>query len=151
MKSAKLVCPDEPGLIDRLEGRTLCVRVVAPEKIADAAKRARRTNKLFCVICDCSAPLEDIAIEDGWRGIPIALVAPSVGKFRRLAKKLRALRALNLRVFLPCDRISLIGARLLASVGVPVCVGAAGGNFAYGRRAPFGRTEGNCGITRVQV
>ena len=117
-----LVCPNEPALLERLEGRTLCVCVDSPDEIVAAAKRAGRRNRLHCVICDCATPIEDIKIEASWRGIPIALRAPSTGRFRALSGKLRALRSLNLRVFLACDRANLVGARLLASLGIPVCV-----------------------------
>jgi len=122
MNSLKLVCPSEPALLERLEGRTLCVRVNSPDAIAPAAKLARRHNQLFCVIWDCAVPIEDIQIEDTWRGIPLALMAPSAGRFRGLAGRMRALKSLNLRVFLPSSSVNLIGARLLSSVGIPICV-----------------------------
>ena len=115
----KLVCPHERALIDRLEGRTVCVRVDAARDIAAAAADVRRRNTLACVICE-SVPLEEIEIRDDWHGVPIALMAPSVGRFRNVAKKVAALRKLNLRVYLPAD--DLTGARVLASLGIAVCI-----------------------------
>ena len=82
----------------------------------------RRCNTLSCVICDLSVPIEDIDVEDDWHGVPIALMAPSVGRFRNVAKKVDALRKLNLRVYLPCEADNLAGARVLASLGIPVCI-----------------------------
>jgi hypothetical protein len=117
----KLVCPHERALIDRLEGRTVCVRVDAARDIAAAAADVRRRNTLSCVICE-SVPIEDIEIEDDWQGVPIALMAPSVGRFRNVAKKAAALRKLNLRIYLPCEADNLTGARLLASLGIAVCI-----------------------------
>ena len=117
----KLVCPHESALIDRLEGRSICVRVDATRDIAGAAADVRRRNTLSCVICE-SVPIEEIEIEDDWRGVPIALMALSVGRFRNVAKKLAALRALNLRVYLPSEADNLAGARVLASLGIAVCI-----------------------------
>ena len=117
----KLVCPYEPALIDRLEGRVICVRVDAVQDISAAAADVRRCNTLSCVICDSSVPLEDIDVEDDWQGVPIALMAPSVGRFRNIAKKVATLRKLNLRVYLSGETDNLTGARTLASLGIPVC------------------------------
>ena len=118
----KLVCPHERALIDRLEGRAICVRVDAAGDIVAAAADVRRHNTLACVICDLSVPIEEIEVEDDWRGVPVALMAPSVGQFRNVAKKVAALRNLNLRVYLPCEADNLTGARVLASLGIPVCI-----------------------------
>lgn len=117
----KLVCPHDRALIARLEGRTICARVHAPSDIAAAAADVRRRNTLACVICDATTPLEDIELQENWRGIPIALVVPAAGRFRTIAKKLATLRSLDLRVHLPCD--ALTEARILASLGIPVCIG----------------------------
>ncbi|MDE2183387.1 MAG: hypothetical protein KGJ78_10240 [Alphaproteobacteria bacterium] len=119
--NTRLVCPNDAALIGRLARRALCVRVTAPQDIAAAAALARRHNSLVCVICE-TASLEDIEVSGDWQGIPIALAVARTGPFRRLAAKLKGLRALNLRVYLPCTTDALVGARLLASVGVPVCV-----------------------------
>jgi hypothetical protein len=117
----RLVCPHERALIDRLDGRTVCVRVDSTGDIAAAAADVRRRNTLACVISE-SVPIEEIDVQDDWRGVPIALMAPSVGRFRNVTKKVEALRKLNLRVYLPCDADNLTGARLLASLGIPVCI-----------------------------
>lgn len=116
----KLVCPHERALIDRLDGRAVCVRVNAAQDIVAAAADVRQRNSLACVICESSVALEDIEIEDGWKSIPIALMVPSVGRLRNIAKKAAVLRSLNLRVYLNAD--NLIGARQLASLGIPVCI-----------------------------
>jgi hypothetical protein len=118
----KLVCPHERTLIDRLDGRTVSVRVGAARDIVLAAADVRRRNQLACVICDLSVPIEEIEVEDDWLGVPIALMAPMVGRFRNVAKKVGALRRLNLRVYLPCEAVGLVGARMLASLGIPVCI-----------------------------
>lgn len=117
----KLVCPHERALINRLDGRAVCVRVDAARDIVAAAADVRRRNTLACVICE-SVPIEEIEVEDDWQGLPIALMAPSVGRFRNIAKKAGALRKLNLRVYLPYEADNLTGARVLASLGIPVCL-----------------------------
>ena len=49
-------------------------------------------------------------------------MAPSLGRFRDLARHLDRLRKLNLRVYLPCDHAdNLAGLRILSSVGIACC------------------------------
>ena len=122
MGSIKLVCPNQRALIGRFEQRTLCVRVNTPQEIIAAANDVRAHNNLFCVICDSKIPIEEIDIGEDWENTPIALMAPSVGRFRNISKKLELLRKLNLRVYLPCNEKNLTGVRLLASVGIPTCI-----------------------------
>lgn len=87
MNAIKLVCPNNRALIDRFERRSLCVRVDAAQDIVATAENARARNNLFCVIWDSKIPIEDIDGCDDWQNIPIALMAPSVGRFRNLQKK----------------------------------------------------------------
>lgn len=124
MNSKKIVCPYNPALLDRLSGRVVVVRVDDPTQVASAAADVTKShNELFCVILELKVPVDQIALQDEWKGIPIALMAPSLGKFRNLVKELELLRKLNLRVYLPCSNLeNLSGLRILASVGVPCCV-----------------------------
>ena len=119
MSTIRLVCPNDPALLARLEKRTLCVRVKSPDEIAAAVDAARARNALSCVICDLDVPLDRIEVNEAWQGVPIVLMAPSVGRFCDLSGKLNALRTLDLRVYLPYGEENLTGARMLASVGIP--------------------------------
>lgn len=119
MSTIRLVCLNDAAVLGRLEKRTLCVRVNSAEDIAAAADAARARNTLSCVICDSDVPLDEIEVQDGWQGVPIVLMAPSVGRFRNLSRKLSAYRKLDLRIYLPCGEENLLGARMLASVGIP--------------------------------
>ena len=118
----KLVCPHESRLIDRLDRRDVCIRVDTPNDIAAAAAEVRRRNTLSCMICAANVPLEEIEVADDWQNIPIALMVPSVGRFRNFAKKVGALRKSNLHIYLPGKTDNLIGVRVLASLGIPVCI-----------------------------
>lgn len=118
----KLVCPFEPSLLDRLDGRALCVRVDEAGDIVAAAAEVRRRNNLCCVICDLKVPPGEVEVEEDWRNVPIALMAPSAGRFRDLATNVAALRRLNLRVYLASDADNLTGARVLASLGIAVTI-----------------------------
>jgi len=106
-------------LLDRLEKRNLCVRVSSPEAIVPAANKARERNHLICVICDAETSFDEMNVEESWQDIPIALIAPTFGKFRNVSRNLALFKKLNLRVYLPCDEGGLVGARLLASLGIP--------------------------------
>ena len=79
-------------------------------------------NRLFCVIVESDRPLADMEFDDRHQGIPLAVMAPSLGRFRDLARHLDRLRTLNLRVYLPCDHPdNLTGLRILSSVGITCC------------------------------
>jgi hypothetical protein len=119
MNTTKLICPNEPSLLDRLDKRHLCVRVGSPGEIVAAANKARERNRLFCVLYDAEAPIETIDLDESWLGLPIALTAPALGRFRNVAGKLPLLKKLDIRVYFPCEEGNLVGARLLASLGVP--------------------------------
>jgi hypothetical protein len=118
----KLICPDSPALIARLQGRTLCVRVEEPSGITTAAVAARQRNTLACVICKADVSRADIDIDDGWHDVPLALMVPSIGRVRHLVKKLKMLRKSNVRVHLSPTAENLVGARILASLEIPVCI-----------------------------
>lgn len=118
----KLVCPYDRALISRLERRNLCVRVNSPEELVPAARAVQAHSNLSCVICDSKVPVDEIDAGDDWQNIPIALMVPSIGSFRNVAKKLPLLRKLDLRVYFPCDNQNLTGARILASVGIPASI-----------------------------
>ena len=122
MSAMKLVCPNEAALLERIQNRTLCVRVKDTRDIVSSANAVRACNSLFCVICDSEIPLEDIDAEQEWQSIPIALTVPSVGKFRNISGKLTALKNLNLRVYIPCNNDNLTAARVLSSLGIKTCI-----------------------------
>lgn len=122
MGSVKLICPYNPQLLDRFHGRILAVRVKTPGDVAPAAHHVRLRNELLCVIFNSEVPLDGIEGMDEWKGIPVALMAPSFGKFRNIVKKLELMRDVNLRVYLSCEKENLTGAMMLASVGVPCAV-----------------------------
>ena len=127
MDSVKLICPDNPQLLDRFRGHVLAVRVKSSGGVAHAAHLVRMRNELLCVILDTEVPLDRIDNMDEWKGIPVALMAPSFGKFRNISRKLELMRNMNLRVYLTCEKENLTGAMMLASVGVPCCITFDGG------------------------
>jgi hypothetical protein len=98
------------------------MRVKDHRDIVVSANAARTCNTLLCVVCDSEIPLEDLGGEQDWQGIPIALTVPSVDKYRNISRKLAALKNLNLRVYLPCDKENFTAARLLSSVGINTAI-----------------------------
>jgi hypothetical protein len=79
-------------------------------------------NSLVCVIVDSAEPLDALALEDGWKSIPILLIAPAAGEFRAIVRKLPGLRSLNLRVCLAASNDNIRDVRILASVGIPCSI-----------------------------
>lgn len=120
MNCAKIVCPFDRELIGRWRERELAVRVADPALIVPAANFVRDSgNRLMCVILDSAATFDQIAFSEEWRDIPLAVMAPALGRFRNLAGRAAALRQLNLRVYLPSSGDNLAGIRILSSVGIP--------------------------------
>jgi hypothetical protein len=123
VRSRKLICPHDPALIKRFIGREIAVRVNSPAFVASAAHSVREAgNSLICVILESAVPVGKIPFEDGWDNIPLAVIAPSVGKFRNLARKLVTVKNLNARVYLPYSEENLTDIRTLVSVGVSACI-----------------------------
>jgi hypothetical protein len=123
MSSPRLICPHEGGVFRTFAGRAVAVRVSDPAVAAQAATDVQDSrNALACVIIESEAPFADIAFDDQYKGLPLAVVAPSLGRVRAFAQKLDLIRALDLRVYLPCDRPDNIGGlRILSSLGVACC------------------------------
>ncbi len=120
MNLPRIVCPDSPSLLEGFTERTVAVRVNDPGQAAAAATRVRESgNRLLCVIIDSDSPLSNLELPADQKEIPLALMAPSLGKFRRLARRLNLWRDCNLRVYLPGNNPeNLIGLRILSSVGI---------------------------------
>jgi hypothetical protein len=114
-----LVCPYEPELINGLHEREIAVRVDSASLVREAGNAVRDTgNRLLCVILDSAQPVDAVPFEDGWKGIPILLVAPAAGEFRSIVHKLPLLRSLNLKIYLSSTNENIRGARILSSLGV---------------------------------
>ncbi len=118
-----IVCPDDKALLGSFNGRSVAVRVGnlarAPGAAADVLGSG---NSLHCVIVETDAPLDAIEAPENAKGIPLALIVPSMGKFRGLAPGLACLRELDARIYLRCDNPENITAlRVLASVGIHGC------------------------------
>jgi len=120
VSSRNFVCPHDPALLGRFRGRTVAVRVDDPGQVCTAVTDvAKSGNKLLCVILSPRLPLDTVKLFDEWKDIPVVLMCPGLGRFRKLAGRLNLCRKLNLRVFLPCSRANLVGLRILASLGIP--------------------------------
>jgi hypothetical protein len=123
MNLPKIVCPNNRDLLSGFSGYRVAVRV---NKIAHAATAAANVqnsgNSLICVIVDSALPLEGIEFCEEQKTIPLAVMAPFMGKFRNMANRLEMLRDFDLRVYLPCGAAENITAlKILSSVGISCC------------------------------
>ncbi len=131
MNLPKIVCPHEPSLLQALTGHTLAVRAEDMASVRTAADNVRNSgNHLFCVIFDSMGPLDELELGDELRDIPLAIMAASLGKFRRLARQVNRLRNLNIRIYLPCsDPENIVSLRILSSLGLCGCA-----DFRHGKQ-----------------
>lgn len=123
MKLPKIVIPYNKSLLRSISGQIVAVRVKNIAQAAEAADQVRDSaNALFCVIVDTNSPLAELGMLDGMKEIPLAIMAPAMGKFRRVAEILPILRGGNIRVYLPCDQPdNITSLRLLSSLGIHCC------------------------------
>ena len=119
----RIVCPDSEILLQSFTGFPVALRLNHCQGIVPGVEHVRKSgNTLFCVIVESDRPLADMEFDARHQGIPLAVMAPALGRFRDLARHLDRLRTLNLRVYLPCDHPgNLAGLRILSSVGVHCC------------------------------
>jgi hypothetical protein len=118
-----IVCPDSEALLQSFTGRAVALRLNSCRRINAAVANVRKSgNRLFCIIVEADRPLAEIDVDVHDQAMPLAVMAPSAGRFRDLAGHLDRLRKLNLRVYLPCDHPdNLAGLRILSSVGIACC------------------------------
>jgi len=132
MSLRKLICPYDPSLIGDFCNREIAVQVDSPSLVCEAAGAVvNSANSLLCVILDSVDPVCAVSFEDQWKGIPILLMAPSVGEFRNVASVLPSLKKLNLRVCLPASNDNIRDVRILSSVGVHCSIMFEGGNVDW--------------------
>jgi hypothetical protein len=123
MRFPRIVCPDNEMVLQSFTGRSVALRLNSCHRIVPGVEQVRKSgNTLFCVILTSDRPLADIELDDRHRGIPLALMVPSLGRFRDLARHLDRWRRLNLRVYLPGGNPDNLAAlRILSSVGIHGC------------------------------
>jgi hypothetical protein len=119
----RIVCPDSETVLQGFTGRSVALRVDGWDRIASGADQVRKSgNSLFCIIVESDQPLADMEFDGRHQDIPLAVMAPALGRFRDLARNLDRLRNFNWRVYLPCDHPdNLTGLRILSSVGITCC------------------------------
>lgn len=118
-----IVCPGSDSLLQSFTGFSVTLRLKSCDHIGPGVEKVWKSgNTLNGVIVESDRPLADIELDDHRQGIPLAVMAPSLGHFRHLAKHLDRLRNLSLRVYLPCDHPdNLASLRILSSVGIHCC------------------------------
>jgi hypothetical protein len=123
MNSPIFVCPNDQGLLGGFTGYAVAVRVSDPADIVDAVANVQDAgNELYCVIVQTDQPLSELKFHDEQLAVPLAVMAPSMGNFRALAKNVGSLRRPTLRVYLPCNNPDNLAAlRILSSLGIHSC------------------------------
>jgi hypothetical protein len=124
MSWPKFVCPHNRDLLQSFRDRTVVVRVQDLDAAVAAASDVYESgNHLLCVLVESDSPLADLDFSEAHYDLPLAVMAPSCGRFRHLAGRLGLLRGLNLRVYLPgSPPENLVGLRILSSVGIHTSV-----------------------------
>jgi hypothetical protein len=99
------------------------VRVADPADIVDAVANVQDAgNELYCVIVQTDQPLSKLEFHNEQLAVPLALMVPSMGSYRALAKNIGALRRPTLLVYLPCNSPDNLSAlRILSSLGIHGC------------------------------
>ncbi len=123
MKYPSIVCPNNVILLQKFTGLHVVLRVESTDRITEGVENVLKSgNTLLCVIAELDRPLADLELSALHKDIPLAVMVPSVGRFRDLARHLDVLRGLNMRVYLPCDNSdNYTGLRILSSVGIHCC------------------------------
>lgn len=120
MKFPRIVCPNDEGLFQGFTRHAVVLRLKRGESLrASQENLAKSGNSLWGAILESDRPLADLAYDDWPQGLPLVVIAPTLGNFRDLARHLDRLRQLNLRVYLPGGQTGNLGnLRILSSVGI---------------------------------
>lgn len=119
MNGHVLVVPFAVHLLAALKHRELIVRTESLETVHDAYRGGNAENEVLCLWVNDDRPLSEIEMDDGMKGIPLALYLPEMGAFKRVLNKLSLFTDCNMRIFFPVTRReNLTAARILSSLGV---------------------------------
>lgn len=124
------VCPFDEGLLQRLRGRKVVIEAGSIAEAASAIEfvQSMGIGDLHCLSIRTPVPLADVPVTEEWKGVPIALHCPTLGRFPEVMRKLLLLHECNIRVYLPAaSRKALTALRILSSLGVEVAVDFNGG------------------------
>jgi hypothetical protein len=124
MNLPKIVCPNNPGLLRSLSGRTVVVKVKTMAETTLAADTVIDSgNELHCVLVQSDIPLAEVGLQTSDEHVPVALAVPAMGNFRDVARRMDVLKRINLRIFIPCDSAENgVAIRVLSSLGIETCV-----------------------------
>jgi len=120
MTSIIPLCPPHPSLLEQLRGRKIAIRVESIEAIRAAlVLHQQHATHLQCLIVMSRVPVADLNFPQEHWGLPLAIFAPKLGRFRTLIQKFQMRKHLNARIYLPLDcEENFSGLRILSSLGV---------------------------------
>ena len=120
MNSPILVCPADLNLLNRLQGRTLVIRLEESDNIPEVMQYSRTLQiNLHCLWVNTEIPITSVLFHELWQDIPLAWYASSLGRLRDLVKQLPMLKKLNIRIYLPTTiRENYAAVRILSSLGI---------------------------------
>lgn len=124
MNAHFFVCPCEDKLLNRLEGKSVVIKIKEYTQIEDAIEYPKKYNfHLHCLWIQSHLPLAHFQVNENWRDIPIALYVPEVGEFAVFMRNLALLRKMNIRVYLPTSPESNFSSiRILSSLGLETAI-----------------------------
>ncbi|MBF0537069.1 MAG: hypothetical protein HQL03_02325 [Nitrospirae bacterium] len=124
MNTHIIVCPFNGDTLSRLAGGAVVVNIADVYEIERVYHESVRfKNKLHCVRVYTDIPLDCIEFRQEWRDIPVALYAPTLGRFTQFVRLLPILRQLNIRVYLPvATSQDIIWLRVLSSLGISTAI-----------------------------
>jgi len=124
MSYPTLLCPHDPALFDPLKGHNVAVRVDRPEDVCRAAEEVDSAGGILNrIIIETDRPLSALPIPGDWDGIPVALFAPEMGRYRDLSDTIQKLYDFKIHVYFPAGNAeNLVSCRILASLGVTCCL-----------------------------
>ncbi len=120
MKQHILVCPFDEELFTKFQNKRLIVRTNNPEQILEIRDKVQKSNNnLHHILLENQGAISSIPFRESWRDVNIVIHAAKLGSFKEFLFRIKLVRSLVVRFYLPvAEPSTYTNIQILSSLGV---------------------------------
>lgn len=127
-----LVCEADEELIRRMHGEAIVVRTKNVHDVGHFSRVIDETNKVHCIEYTTDDAISELGIPEDWKGVPIHVMSPAMGRFMDFIMVRPALKELQVRCFLDASEPeNYTDLQIMSSLGVPSGLWFRGGSIPW--------------------